>query len=155
MHVQVFPPRAAASRPPVLLQTLEAELLEASNSAARLASAGPHQQRDPKLAANLALDAHRQVCACLEPTWRRLRGRAAQGTCSTADVQMLLDHAALGLQVWAVGATSLTAKIPTPCQAQRSPGCLCAFYVAAGLQGIHTRLWRGLPAPVDRDPAGF
>lgn len=59
--LQVFPPRAPGSRPPVLLQTLETELLEASNAASRLASAGPHQQRDPKLAANLSLDVHRQV----------------------------------------------------------------------------------------------
>lgn len=58
---QVFPPRAAGSRPPVLLQTLETQLLEAANSASRQASAGPHQQRDPKLAANLSLDVHRQV----------------------------------------------------------------------------------------------
>lgn len=59
--MQVFPPRAAGSRPPVLLQTLEAQLLEAANLASRAASAGPHQQRDPQLAANLSLDAHRQV----------------------------------------------------------------------------------------------
>jgi hypothetical protein len=70
MLLQVFPPRAAGSRPPLLLQTLEAELLEASNSASRLASAGPHQQRDPKQAANLALDAHRQVRALLGPVMR-------------------------------------------------------------------------------------
>lgn len=59
--LQVFPPRAAGSRPPVLLQTLEAQLLEATNTAARAASAGPHQQRDPQLAANLSLDCHRRV----------------------------------------------------------------------------------------------
>ncbi|WIA11474.1 hypothetical protein OEZ85_011588 [Tetradesmus obliquus] len=59
--IEVFPPRAAGSRPPVLLQTLEAQLLEATNAAARSASAGPHQQRDPNIAANLSLDAHRQV----------------------------------------------------------------------------------------------
>lgn len=58
---QVFPPRAASSRPPVLLQTLESKLLEAKNAAGRLASAGPHQQRDPQLADNLLLDSHRQV----------------------------------------------------------------------------------------------
>lgn len=59
--IEVFPPRASGSRQPVLLQTLETQLLEASNAASRLASAGPHQQRDPKLAANLSLDVHRQV----------------------------------------------------------------------------------------------
>eukprot|EP00878_Enallax_costatus_P040747 GHUV01047109.1.p1 GENE.GHUV01047109.1~~GHUV01047109.1.p1 ORF type:complete len:231 (+),score=59.13 GHUV01047109.1:394-1086(+) len=59
--MQVFPPRAAGSRPPVLLQTLEAQLLEATNTASRAASAGPHQIRDPQLAANLALDCHRKV----------------------------------------------------------------------------------------------
>eukprot|EP00775_Hariotina_reticulata_P013194 gene13194-13325_t len=59
--IEVFPPRSPSSRPPVLLQTLEANLLEATNAAARLASAGPHQQRDPNLAANLSLHVHRQV----------------------------------------------------------------------------------------------
>eukprot|EP00878_Enallax_costatus_P043485 GHUV01051482.1.p1 GENE.GHUV01051482.1~~GHUV01051482.1.p1 ORF type:complete len:253 (+),score=76.86 GHUV01051482.1:179-937(+) len=59
--IEVFPPRAAGSRPPVLLQTLEAQLLEATNTASRAASAGPHQIRDPQLAANLALDCHRKV----------------------------------------------------------------------------------------------
>ncbi|KAF6264922.1 hypothetical protein COO60DRAFT_1183077 [Scenedesmus sp. NREL 46B-D3] len=59
--MQVFPPRAAGSRSPVLLQTLEAQLSEATNAATRAASAGLHQRRDPNVAANLALDAHRQV----------------------------------------------------------------------------------------------
>lgn len=71
--LQVFPPRAAGSRPPVLLQTLEAQLLEATNAAARSASAGPHQQRDPNIAANLSLDAHRQASlyssAYLRSSW--------------------------------------------------------------------------------------
>jgi hypothetical protein len=53
----------------VLLQTLEAQLLEATNAATRAASAGPHQQRDTNIAANLSLDAHRQAsCCCLSRT---------------------------------------------------------------------------------------
>jgi hypothetical protein len=53
----------------VLLQTLEAQLLKATNAATRAASAGPHQQRDPNIAANLALDAHRQAsCYCCTRT---------------------------------------------------------------------------------------
>lgn len=63
MHApgQVFPPRSAASRPPVLLQTLQAQLLQAKSAASRLAGAGPSQPRDASLAANLDLDVHRQV----------------------------------------------------------------------------------------------
>lgn len=70
--VQVFPPRAAGSRPPVLLQTLEAQLLDASSTAVRLATAAPHgsqqqhvaplcQREAKQRAANLELDVHRQV----------------------------------------------------------------------------------------------
>lgn len=70
--VQVFPPRAAGSRPPVLLQTLEAQLLDASSAAVRLATAAPQggaqkhvaplcQREAKQRAANLELDVHRQV----------------------------------------------------------------------------------------------
>eukprot|EP00877_Chromochloris_zofingiensis_P008428 jgi/Chrzof1/3839/Cz13g10200.t1 len=56
--LQVFP---KGQRPPLLLQTLESELLERINAACRSASTGPQQARDPLIAANLMLDANRQV----------------------------------------------------------------------------------------------
>ncbi len=55
-----------ASRPPKLLQELEAILvdrLRANDKAAAVGALGSSKDRDPKLAANLSLDAHRQVGA--------------------------------------------------------------------------------------------
>lgn len=61
--MQVFP--RVASRPPKLLQELESILvdrLRANDKAASSTSAiGSAKDRDPKLSANLSLDAHRQV----------------------------------------------------------------------------------------------
>eukprot|EP00879_Flechtneria_rotunda_P021644 GHRR01022813.1.p1 GENE.GHRR01022813.1~~GHRR01022813.1.p1 ORF type:complete len:250 (+),score=92.40 GHRR01022813.1:88-750(+) len=59
--IEVFPPRAFGSRPPVLLQTLETQLLEAANAANRAATAVPQKHHDSQLATNLTLDVHRQV----------------------------------------------------------------------------------------------
>ncbi len=56
-------PRAKAGqgRAPVLLQNLEAELIDRLNAATRTASTGMHASRDHNQAANLSLDAHRQA----------------------------------------------------------------------------------------------
>ncbi|KAF8070888.1 hypothetical protein HT031_000969 [Scenedesmus sp. PABB004] len=99
--IEVFPPRAAGSRPPALLQTLEARLLEATNAAARAAGAGPHQRRDPALAANLALD----VLAAF------IDGFSAAYAPLLRDVQAAFDGAiAQGLRD-ALDASALRAKL--------------------------------------------
>ncbi|KXZ51671.1 hypothetical protein GPECTOR_11g123 [Gonium pectorale] len=62
--LEVFP--RVASRPPKLLQELEAILvdrLRANDKAASVGPLGSARERDPKLAANLSLDAHRQASA--------------------------------------------------------------------------------------------
>lgn len=61
--LEVFP--RVASRPPKLLQELEAILvdrLRANDKAASMTVLGSARERDPKLSANLSLDGHRQVC---------------------------------------------------------------------------------------------
>lgn len=62
-YVQVFP--RAASRPPRLLQELQALLVDRLRVNDRLASTSTllAKERDPGMAANLLLDGHRQVCA--------------------------------------------------------------------------------------------
>lgn len=53
-----------ASRPPKLLQELEAiavDRLRINDKAASVAPIGVAKDRDPKLSANLSLDAHRQA----------------------------------------------------------------------------------------------
>lgn len=114
---QVFPPRASGSRPPVLLQTLEKELLEASNAASRLASAGPHQQRDPKLAANLSLDVHRQV------------GGAAHVVHTSAALQLCFKIP----MPMSYGSSSSFWALPQPCQPTSPVNRVCP----AGLQNLH------------------
>ncbi|KAG2425812.1 hypothetical protein HXX76_013437 [Chlamydomonas incerta] len=60
--LEVFP--RVASRPPKLLQELEAILvdrLRANDKAASTTVLGSARERDPKLSANLSLDGHRQV----------------------------------------------------------------------------------------------
>ncbi|PNW73083.1 hypothetical protein CHLRE_14g618300v5 [Chlamydomonas reinhardtii] len=60
--LEVFP--RVASRPPKLLQELEAILvdrLRANDKAASMTVLGSARERDPKLSANLSLDGHRQV----------------------------------------------------------------------------------------------
>ncbi|KIY99897.1 hypothetical protein MNEG_8064 [Monoraphidium neglectum] len=57
-QIETFPPRASNARQPLLLQSLEALLLDEVGAAVRLAGAGPHRTRDPQGAANLALQAH-------------------------------------------------------------------------------------------------
>lgn len=60
--LEVFP--RVASRPPKLLQELEAiivDRLRVNDKAASLTAIGSAKDRDPKLSANLSLDAHRQV----------------------------------------------------------------------------------------------
>ncbi|GFR42639.1 hypothetical protein Agub_g3575 [Astrephomene gubernaculifera] len=62
--LEVFP--RVASRPPKLLQELEAILvdrLRANDKAASVMPLGSARDRDPKLSANLSLDGHRQVLA--------------------------------------------------------------------------------------------
>ncbi|KAG2490611.1 hypothetical protein HYH03_011003 [Edaphochlamys debaryana] len=62
--LEVFP--RVASRPPKLLQELEAILvdrLRANDKTASLQPLGAARDRDPKLSANLSLDGHRQVLA--------------------------------------------------------------------------------------------
>lgn len=58
-YLEVFPRHA--NRNPRLLEELQAELLERLTLNQRAACATLHQPRDPNIAANLALDAHRQV----------------------------------------------------------------------------------------------
>ncbi|EFJ52573.1 hypothetical protein VOLCADRAFT_103061 [Volvox carteri f. nagariensis] len=62
--LEVFP--RVASRPPKLLQELEAILVDRLRANDKAASVGPlgcARDRDPKLSANLSLDGHRQVLA--------------------------------------------------------------------------------------------
>ena len=62
---QVFP--RVPSRPPRLLQELEALLVDRLRVNDRLASTSMllAKERDPGMAANLSLDDHRQVCGCV------------------------------------------------------------------------------------------
>jgi hypothetical protein len=87
-RAQVFPPRSPGSRPPVLLSTLEAQLLQAKGAASRMACAGqqPGSKRDPGLAANLHLDVHRQVCRT------RVCLCACACMCLMTAVQLLATH---------------------------------------------------------------
>lgn len=57
--IETFPPRGSAARQPVLLQSLEAQLLdELAGAAVRLTR---HRSRDPQMSANLVLQAHGKV----------------------------------------------------------------------------------------------
>lgn len=71
--LQVFP--RVASRPPRLLQELEALLVDRLRSADKAASVTQllPKDRDPRMAANLSLDVHRQVGQWMHAqlhTWR-------------------------------------------------------------------------------------
>jgi len=62
--LETFPPRASACWQPVLLQALEAQLVDEQANAVRIAGGGgsnPLRVRDPALAANLTLQAHSRV----------------------------------------------------------------------------------------------
>ncbi|GMH42867.1 hypothetical protein BSKO_10786 [Bryopsis sp. KO-2023] len=58
-HIEVFP--RINNRPPRLLEHLSSLLAQKKREGERLAAAGGPGQRDPKVAQNLTLDAHRQV----------------------------------------------------------------------------------------------
>jgi hypothetical protein len=76
---QVFP--KVASRPPRLLQDLEASLIERLRANDKAVSTAPlvTKDRDPGMAANLSLDAHRAVFASFTQVGGEYRPTQAQG----------------------------------------------------------------------------
>ncbi|KAI8463941.1 MAG: hypothetical protein J3K34DRAFT_493647 [Monoraphidium minutum] len=61
--IETLPPRASAARQPVLLQSLEALLLDELGGGERAAACGRGRRRDPLIAQNLSLHAHSKVLA--------------------------------------------------------------------------------------------